>query len=91
MHITTVHTLVFTIKCSNPDQANAAITIIKTGAVTLHLKEVSMNPFPLLDGEDPASRTYGVQASSEEHDVCVHYWGEVARALALIGVDAVSP
>lgn len=91
MHITTVHTLMFTIKANGTEQSNAAITIIKTGATTLHMKDVVLNSGPFIDGDDPATRTFNVQAMSEDHDVCVHYWNEVARALALIGVDAVSP
>jgi hypothetical protein len=90
MHITTVHTLMFTIKTNGTEQSNAALTIIKAGAATLHLT-ATVSATPLLEGDDTAMRNYMIQACSEEHDVCIHYWGEVARALALIGVDAVSP
>lgn len=90
MHITTVHTLAFTIKCAGNEQHNAAMAIIKTGAANMGLS-VNVASLPMPDGDDPSNRNSSIQAMSSDHDRCAHYWGEVMRALALIGVEATSP
>lgn len=90
MHITTVHTLAFTIKCVGNEQHTAAMAIIKTGAAYMGLT-VNVTSLPMPDGNDPSNRNSSIQAMSGDHDQCAYYWGEVMRALTLIGVEATSP
>lgn len=90
MHITTVHTLSFTVRCIGSEQQTAAMTIIKTGGVNMGLT-VNVASLPMPDGEDPSNRQSSIQAMSDQHDKCAHYWDEVQRALTLIGVDVTSP
>lgn len=90
MHITTVHTLTFTIRCVNNEQQTAAMAIIKTGASNMGLTVNVMN-MPMPDGADPGNRNSSIQAMSDDRDECERYWDEVQRALALVGVDVTSP
>ena len=90
MQITTVHTLAFTIKCAGNGQQLAATTIIKGGAENMGLA-VNVSSLPLAEGEDNIVRNSSITAWSDNRDTCEHYWEEVQRALALIGVEATSP
>lgn len=89
-HITTVHTLSFSIKCNGNDQQVAALAIIKTGAVNLDLT-VQINNLPLLEGGDTILRQSTILAMCNNFKLCEHYWTEVKRALDLIGVEITSP
>lgn len=90
MHITTVHTLTFTMTTSGTEQSTAAAAIIKGGTTSLGLV-AEMRAAPMPDGADPSIRTTSVQVMSDDHDKCVQFWDELARALAFIGVEATSP
>ena len=90
MQIATVHTLSFSIKTDGNDQWQAAQAIIKIGAATLGLS-ITVSSAPLPENEASTVRSSNVKAVSEDHDRCELYWGEVMRALALIGVEATSP
>lgn len=90
MHITTVHTLTFSIKCSGNEQQTAALAIIKGGAANMGLT-VLISGLTLAEGADPIMRSSLIEAKTEDRDQCEYYWGEVMRALTLIGVEATSP
>jgi hypothetical protein len=81
MQITTVHTLAFSITCDGNDQHNAALSIIKCGAQSLGLT--------MTERSLPMAETSPVTAPTFE--ICEHYWMEVMRSLAFIGVEATSP
>ena len=90
MQITTVHTFAFSLKCRGNDQQVAALAIIKMGASSMGLT-VETNNLPLPTGEDNLVRSTSFKVMSDDLDTCTHYWDEVQRALALIGVEATSP
>lgn len=90
MHITTVHTLLFTIKCAGNEQQAAAMTIIKSGAANMGLEAV-VKTAPLLEGQDNIMRNSIIEARCDDLDKCTHYWEEVSRALALVGIEVTSP
>lgn len=90
MHITTVHTLLFTIMCAGNEQHLAAMAIVKTGAANMGLS-TEISSAPLAEGQDTLKRSTIVRAFGEDLDKCTHYWNEVSRALALVGVEATSP
>lgn len=90
MHITTVHTLAFAMKCAGNEQQTAALAIVKTGAANMGLT-VNVNNLPLPDGEDHMLRSSMIQAMSNDLNVCEDYWLKVKDALALIGVESTSP
>lgn len=89
MHITTVHTLAFSMRTAGNEQHNAAMAIVKGGASTMGLSLNTTNQ-PMPEGDNVARGT-SIQAMSEDKEKCEHYWNEVQRALALIGVDVTSP
>ena len=90
MHINTVHTLLFSVRCDGAEQNTAAMAIIKIGAANMGLM-VNVTSSPLAEGESPTVRTSNIEAHTEDREKCEHYWGEVSRALALIGVEPTSP
>ena len=90
MHITTVHTLLFSVRCDGAEQNTAAMAIIKTGAANMGLT-VSVTSSPLPEGQSATVRTSNIEAHTSDREKCEHYWGEVSRALALIGVEPTSP
>ncbi len=90
MHITTVHTLLFSVRCDGADQNTAAMAIIKTGAANMGLT-VNVTSSPLPEGQSATVRTSNIEAHTEDREKCEYYWGEVSRALALIGVEPTSP
>ena len=90
MHITTVHTLLFTVKCAGNEQQAAAMAIIKSGAANMGLEAVVMAA-PLLEGQDNIMRNSTIEARCDDLDKCTHYWNEISRALALVGVETTSP
>lgn len=90
MHITTVHTLLFTVKCAGNEQQTAAMAIIKSGATNMGLEAIVMAA-PLLEGQDNIMRNSIIEARCDDLDKCTHYWEEISRALALIGVETSSP
>lgn len=90
MHITTVHTLLFTVICSGNEQQTAAMAIIKSGATNMGM-EVLVAAGTLPEGQDTLKRSSKIEARCEDLDKCTHYWEEVSRALALVGVEATSP
>lgn len=90
MHITTVHTLLFTVICSGNEQQTAAIAIIKTGAANMGL-DVHVSAGALPEWQDNINRHSKIEARCEDLDKCTHYWNEVSRALALVGVETTSP
>ena len=90
MHITTVHTLAFAIKCVGNDQQLAAMAIIKTGAANMGLT-INVDNRPLPEGQDHIHRNTSITAMSDDSERCEHYWLKVKDALTLIGVEATSP
>lgn len=91
MHITTVHSLVLTMRCANNEQHMAAIAIIRGGHESMQMDHLELMPQKLEDGADPATRGTQITVQSSDRDKCEHYWIEVQRALAFIGVEVTSP
>ena len=90
MQITTVHTLSFQMTCDGNDQHLAAMAIVKSGAATLNLT-FTANSLPLPENAAPTTRSTTVQVMAPTFETCEHYWTEVMRSLAFIGVEATSP
>lgn len=90
MQITTVHTLFFQMTCEGNEQHQAAMAIVKSGAATLNL-QVTVGSLPLLENAPVTERSTTVQVMAPTFEACEHYWMEVMRSLAFIGVEATSP
>ncbi len=52
---------------------------------------VNVTSSPLPEGQSATVRTSNIEAHTEDREKCEYYWGEVSRALALIGVEPTSP
>lgn len=90
MQITAVYTLRFTFRCLGKEQYATAESIISNGAKSLNVTAV-VTALPLSANEDSANRSATVHIQAPVSDSCELYWSEVQRALAFIGVEAVSP
>lgn len=90
MQITTMHKLTFTTTAIGNEQHNTAMSVIKLGAESLGL-DTHVSGLPLDASATPERRTTSVQVTSENMDKLENYWANVSMALALIGVEAVSP
>ena len=90
MQITTVHTLAFSIMCDGNDQHSAALSIIKCGAQSLGLTVVERS-LPMAETSPVTTRHTSFNVAAPTFETCEHYWMEVMRSLAFIGVEATSP
>lgn len=90
MQITTMHTLTFTATAQGNEPHNTAMSIIKLGAESLGLT-THTSGLPMEATATPERRATSVQVTSESMDKLENYWANVSLALALIGVEAVSP
>ena len=90
MHITTMHTLAFTIRAHNGRHQLAEDTI-KISAETIGVDLIEREYLPLPEGETSAIRSTKILVRSTDLDRLESYWNELQRALALVGVEATSP
>ena len=90
MQITTVHTLLFQMTCEGNEQHQAALAIVKCGAQSMGLTVVERS-LPMAETSPVTARHTSFNVAAPTFETCEHYWMEVMRSLAFIGVEATSP